>query len=91
MLRLIPALALCLASAAQASVIYTHTSDGESVDLHDQQAHCKAGTLLVIYTLADKTEYRGCWKPQAGRILIKWDDGDFGIMPPDAFRKVDPT
>ena len=76
------------ASTAHAGVIYTHSSDGETVDLYDEQAHCKSGALLVTYTKTDKSIERGCWKIQAGRVLIRWDDGDFGIIPPDAFRKV---
>ena len=91
MLKLIPALALCLASVAQASVIFVHTSDGETIDLHDKPEQCKTGTFLVVYTQADKTQHRGCWKVQAGRVLIRWDDGDYGVMQPESFRKVEPT
>ena len=74
-----------------AAIIFTHSSDGQTVDLHDQVAHCKSGTLLTIHTAEDKAQTKGCWRPQAGRVLIRWDDGDFGLMMPESFTKVGPA
>jgi hypothetical protein len=80
--------ALVAASGAQAGVIYTHDSDGETVDLYDDRGACPERTLRVVYTLADrKTQHMGCWGLVGDKVAIRWDDGDRGLMPVQAFRK----
>jgi hypothetical protein len=76
--------------AIAAAILFSHTSTGQTVDLHNKRAHCGPALLLASYTSPNQVVTKGCWQIQEGRVVIHWDDGDIGVMSPQSFTKVGP-
>jgi len=88
--KLLAALALCAAGAAQAEVIAEIVREDRRLELHDVAGPCVSGAMWAVF-YHGRERVSGCWRPlPPGAVAISWLDGSCSVFPASAFKEARP-
>ena len=80
-------LGLTIGAACAKMIAVAPLMNGGAIYLYDEQRDCPDGYRFGEYMYPNLKRLKGCWVPTQRGIYFRDEEGDAGMLPPDAFQK----